>query len=64
MVNSEIFKHFFIYARTYFPWEILGKAKGGTCIHVFLYQNLTSYVTEITHRFILAQVMTIPTAYG
>ena len=51
MVNSEIFKHVFIYARTYFPWEILGKAKGGTCIDVFLYQNLTSYVTEITHLF-------------
>ena len=51
MVNSEIFKHFFICARTYFLWEILGTAKDGTCIHVFLYQNLTSYVTEITHRF-------------
>ena len=51
MVNSEIFKYLFIYARTYFPWEILGKAKGGTCIDVFLYQNLTSYVTEITHLF-------------
>ena len=51
MVNSEIFKHFFNARTCYFPWEILGKAKGGTCIHVFLYQNLTLYLTEITHRF-------------